>query len=235
MSKSDLQQTDMTSPWVYGDIRLKVEDRMMYANKSILCMWSPVFKAMFEHGFKEHSSTEITLPDKKYEDVLELMKVLHPPNKEIEDSNVEQLLPLVQEYQVDVLLTRVEEWMCNQAASVKNYLFSQHYSLPKLNSYCLQYLKRVPINRLKNQQQYEQLDQQFLVGLLTEKLERFECCVESLREVRMVLERKKPTTFPGMSLLCEGCNGARDQQVDCSGCLNNCCHKLTSILRNMDS
>ena len=30
----------------------------------------------------------------------------------------------------------------------------------------------------------------------------------------MVLERKKPTTFPGMHLLCESCTGAREQQVE---------------------
>ena len=39
------------------------------------------------------------------------------------------------------------------------------------------------------------------------------CIVYYVQQVRMVLERKKPTTFPGMHLLCESCTGAREQQV----------------------
>lgn len=91
------------------------------------------------------------------------------------------------------------------------------------------------VNNFHFQTEFDQLDQNFLTQLLIEKLEKYESNVESLREVRMVLERKKPTTFPGMHLLCDSCTCARDQQVDCSGCMKNCCQKLTSILRSMEA
>jgi len=58
--------------------------------------------------------------------------------------------------------------------------------------------------------------------------------MDSLREVRMVLERKKTTTFPGAHLLCANCNEAREQQVDCNHCLKNCCRKITEILRRLE-
>ena len=97
-----------------------------------------------------------------------------------------------------------------------------------------QYLKRAPISRLKSQADFKNLDHDTLIELLIEKCEKFEVNMEELREVRMVLERKKPTTFPGMHLLCEDCTSAREQQVDCSGCMKSCCRKITDILRNLE-
>ena len=55
----------------------------VHANKMILAMWSPVFAAMFKHDFKEKHAKSIELPGKKHEAVIQLMKVLHPPNEEL--------------------------------------------------------------------------------------------------------------------------------------------------------
>lgn len=67
------------------------------------------------------------------------------------DSNVIQLLPLFQEYQIEVMIEHAEEFLCNQASSVQNYLIAQKFNLSKLGDSCLQYLKRAPISRLKSQ------------------------------------------------------------------------------------
>ena len=74
---------DFSKPWTYADITFVVEEKRIYACKMILSMWSPVFEAMFSDNFKEKNAKEISLPGKQYDDVLEMMKVLHPPNKEI--------------------------------------------------------------------------------------------------------------------------------------------------------
>jgi hypothetical protein len=87
---------------------------------------------------------------------------------------------------------------------------------------------------LKSQPDFDELDKELLVEILMAKCLKFEENLESLREVRMVLERKKPTTFPGMHLLCENCTNARQQQVDCDGCMKSCCKKITEILRNLE-
>lgn len=229
------QSIDFSTEWQHSDIKFVVEGKPLFASKLILTLWSPVFKAMFENNFKEKNAIEIALPGKKYSDIIELLSVTHPPNQEISGDNVVQLLPLLQEYQLDSLVERAEEVLCNQPSSVKNFVLAQKFGLQHLHESTLSYLKRAPIVRLKSQPDFDQLDQQFLVELLTEKLEKFETNVDSLREVRMVLERKKPTTFPGMHLLCDACTGAREQQVDCTGCMKNCCLKLTSILRNMEA
>jgi len=73
-----------TQPWDLGDVSLSVEGRYIYANKTILSMWSPVLKAMFGEAFKENDADVVELPGKLYDDLLELICVLHPPNKPID-------------------------------------------------------------------------------------------------------------------------------------------------------
>jgi len=70
-----------TQPWDHSDVSFAVEGHHIYANKTILSMWSPVFNAMFSGAFKESDAAVIDLPGKQYNDVLELIRVLHPPNK----------------------------------------------------------------------------------------------------------------------------------------------------------
>jgi len=47
-------------------------------------MWSPVLKAMFGSAFREGDAATADLPGKRYNDVLELMRVLHPPTKPVD-------------------------------------------------------------------------------------------------------------------------------------------------------
>jgi len=128
--------------------------------------------------------------------------------------NVYQLLPLLQEYQLDALTERCEEFLCNESSSIHLYIIAQQYGLSKLKESTLTYLRRAPISRLRAQKaDWDELDPVFVNQLLAERCERFEAHVDALREVRMVLERKRPTTFPGQQLLCATCTTAREQQV----------------------
>jgi len=73
-----------TEPFDESDVSLSVEGKLIYANKSILSMWSPVFKTMFGGGFKESNAKVVQLPEKYFKDILELMCILHPPNKPVD-------------------------------------------------------------------------------------------------------------------------------------------------------
>jgi len=73
-----------TEPWDESDVSFVVEGRIIYANKAILSMWSPAFKAMFSSRFRESAEKRVNLPEKQYNDVLELIRVLHPPNKPVD-------------------------------------------------------------------------------------------------------------------------------------------------------
>jgi len=123
------------------------------------------------------------------------------------------LLPLLQEYQLDALMERCEEFLCSEASSVRLYNVAQQYSLQRLKESVSTYLHRAPASRLRTQPEWNELDPAFVKELLMERCERFETHLDALREVRMVLERKRPTTFPGQHLLCASCTAAREQQV----------------------
>ena len=81
--KTQVHPINFESDWQYSDIKFKVEDKYVHANKLVLILWSPVFKAMFENNFREKNATEVLLPGKKFDDILEFMCILHPPNKEL--------------------------------------------------------------------------------------------------------------------------------------------------------
>ena len=73
-----------TQPWDLSDVSFAVEGGHIYANKTIMSMWSPVLKAMFCGAFRESEAAVVELPGKRYDHVLELIRVLHPPNKPID-------------------------------------------------------------------------------------------------------------------------------------------------------
>ena len=56
-----------------------VEDEKFHVHRVILSMNSPVFKAMFKSQFKEATSNEISLPEKKANEVLDFLKQIYFP------------------------------------------------------------------------------------------------------------------------------------------------------------
>ena len=70
---------DLTQESKYLDMGFLVEDKVVYGNKAVLCMWSPVFSIMLEGYFKESKMDKIPLPGKKYDSMMEFMRTLHPP------------------------------------------------------------------------------------------------------------------------------------------------------------
>ena len=77
-------ENTFTETWGQSDVSFTVEGGNVYGNKAILSMWSPVFNAMFSDGFKESDAAVVDLPRKQYNHVLELVRVLHPPNKPVD-------------------------------------------------------------------------------------------------------------------------------------------------------
>ena len=76
-----------SEPWEDSDLTLVVEGERFHVHRLILSMNSPVFKAMFKSQFKEASSEEIPLPEKKANEVLDLLK--HVYSKHFFEESVE--------------------------------------------------------------------------------------------------------------------------------------------------
>ena len=65
--------------WDYSDLILAVENEKFHVHRAFLSMNSPVFKAMFQSQFKEATSSEIPLPEKKADEVLDFLKQIYFP------------------------------------------------------------------------------------------------------------------------------------------------------------
>ena len=66
-----------SEPWEDSDLVLTVEDDTFHVHRQILSLHSPVFKAMLNSQFKEATATEIPLPGKKPNEVLDFLKALY--------------------------------------------------------------------------------------------------------------------------------------------------------------
>lgn len=67
-----LEETHLT------DIALVVEGKKLFVNKAILAVASPVFNTMFYSNFKEKNAKEVSLPNKKYDDMVTFLKSIYP-------------------------------------------------------------------------------------------------------------------------------------------------------------
>ncbi|KAK7505033.1 hypothetical protein BaRGS_00003603 [Batillaria attramentaria] len=95
------------------DVIFIVEQKKLYFNKVLLGMCSPVFKRMFTADFKEKSEKEIPLPGKKHEDMVAFLQQIHPLHcgEPITDTNISQILPLADEYDVDSIRKKCEQYI----------------------------------------------------------------------------------------------------------------------------
>ena len=79
-----MEEHNFTSPWAQSDIIFTIQGKSAHANKTILSLNSPVFERMFSSDFLEKNTTVINLPGKKFKGFIHLMRVVHPPNKEVD-------------------------------------------------------------------------------------------------------------------------------------------------------
>ena len=66
-----------SEPWEDSDLILVVENEKFHVHRLILRMNSPVFKAMIKSQYKEATSSEIPLPEKKANEVLDFLKYIY--------------------------------------------------------------------------------------------------------------------------------------------------------------
>ncbi|XP_045178426.2 BTB and MATH domain-containing protein 38-like [Mercenaria mercenaria] len=93
-----------------SDLTLVVENHKILVSKSVLCIASPVFRAMLEGDYQEKTMSEIPLPGKIYEDFVEFLKCIYPDKlKKVTETNSYQLIPLAHEYQVKKIEKRCEK------------------------------------------------------------------------------------------------------------------------------
>lgn len=140
---------DFTKKTWRHDVAFVVQGQRLYASKCVLAMVSPVFECMFGTQFAEKDQKEVDLPGKKFEDFHEFLKCIYPAApKSVSQNNVNQLLPLADEYQVKPLLKKCKKFLYgylvkNEAAT--GYLLQCYDVATRFN---LQDIKELSVNLL---------------------------------------------------------------------------------------
>nr|KAG5704832.1 hypothetical protein BaRGS_001303 [Batillaria attramentaria] len=113
------------------DVVLEVEGKELHVNRAVLAHYSPVFSRMFFGDFKEKDQTKVTLPGKSYVHFTTFLQVMYPQTTEtpelISDENLVQILELAEEYQVDNVKIRCQDYIGEQLADY----FAMYYRATK--------------------------------------------------------------------------------------------------------
>lgn len=120
-----------------------------------------MFEIMFNGDFKEKRAKKIPLPGKKFDEVKELLLVLYPSAKPINCKSACFLLPLAQEYQIDLVTKRCEEFLLqrqkNDGDAMKYLLLARQFDLKKLYKECIKIAKKIPVQKLRKIKEYRSI------------------------------------------------------------------------------
>lgn len=174
---------DFTISDPLSSVTLEVEDQLLYVHKEVLAVWSPVFRSMFLGNFKESKESSIPLPGKKVDEFVELLHCMYPPIKAINDSNVYQLLPLVEEYQIDEVKKKCEEFLLTKDGNMELLVTAQQYGLHQLLGKCIDKVKSKSFTELKKDPNYKLIEPENLISILQLRVLDLEASVEQGRKI----------------------------------------------------
>ena len=187
-----------SEPWEDSDLILVVEDEKFHVHRLILSMNSPVFKAMFKSQFKEATSKEIPLPEKKASEVLDLLKLIYFKHViqepvEITMLNVEHLLKLSDEYEIKHVFESCVSFVVKQPKLKQNVMklrkMAVMYNLKSVLEGCEDFLENLKLKTLREIVDFKDLDRDTLQHFLEQRIERLEKFVDQVYpEYMAVLE-----------------------------------------------
>ena len=178
-----------SEPWEDSDLILLVEDEKFHVHRLIMSMNSPVFKAMFKSQFKEATANEIPLPEKKANEILDLLKRVYSKQfieepVEIIEENVEYLLKLSDEYQIkhifDACINFVETHPKTKQNVMKLRKMATNYNLDRVRDECDNLLKNLKLTTLSEIVDFKGLDQETSQYFLEQRIKRLETVLDNV-------------------------------------------------------
>lgn len=159
-----------------SDLTLIVETHKIRVCKAVLCIASPVFRAMLMGDFKEKQLEEIEMPGKSYQNVVLFLRCIYPDKLEyLTAKTVYNILPLASEYQVQVLEDRchriileivTSKHLTNAMELFRHIQLAELYSLEELRQKCIS------------------IASEFLLKQMNEGNGSYEVSEKSMREVK---------------------------------------------------
>lgn len=107
------EDSPFSKPWEDSDAVLIVEEKKLHVHSNILSFFSPVFKSMFNSGFRESKTKTVDMKDKNYDDVVNLLKMIYPQHGidlwQATISELQVMMTLIEEYMIKSLRKRIED------------------------------------------------------------------------------------------------------------------------------
>ena len=187
------ESPDFSQPWKFSDVVLVVEDKKLHVHRAVLALCSPVFEKMFTSEFQEKGKNEISLPRKKANELIKLLQIIYPslsekPTDQIKEENCRFLLQLADEYQMDAIVRRCEDYIVTtlkrtRKGIIEELIFAQTYNLQKLKRTSIELAKDLSLQELKRNKLYGKINAENLQGILEEIIIRLEKEVSSLNNL----------------------------------------------------
>ena len=192
-------ELDFSQAWKMSDLVLVVENKRFHVHRSILSMCSPVFDRMLSSDFKEKNASEIPLPEKKAEEIEELLRAIYPyVEHRICEENCFSLLELSCEYQMDRLKARCEKYflfknMTNEEALEFVVMAQRHQLSDELIHRCMARFVSQETNweTLKKNELFSQLEPRYAQQLVEERVKYLEKRLASCKSTIEILKMKK--------------------------------------------
>ena len=178
-----------SEPWEDSDLILVVEDEKFHVHRLIMSMNSPVFKAMLKSQFKEANANEIPLPEKKANEILDILKRVYSKQfieepVDITEGNVEHLLKLSDEYQIkhifDACINFVETHPKTKQNVMKLRKMAMNYNLDRVRDECDDLLKNLKLTTLIEIVDLKGLDHETLQYFLEQRIKRLETVLDKV-------------------------------------------------------
>lgn len=180
---------DFTQPDQLSDITLIVEGNNLFVHKSYLAEWSAVWRRMFLEDYgNPHDAKEIFLAEQKLDEITELLHCIYATQKPISENNVSFLLKLSEEYEIDRIKQRCEEFLLNQERSIQSLYLAHKYGLKNLFKVCFEFAKTRTVEELENTPEYKLLDKDIIMQIYREKVDMMRSYANDLKQSERRLE-----------------------------------------------
>ena len=186
-----------SKPWKLSDVILLVEEEKFHVHRAVLALSSPVFEKMFSSEFQEKGKNEVTLPDKKASEVEELLLMLYPSvaEKQITEENCYFLVNLANEYQIEAIVQRCENFMVELVKTrpkdcIIAMIFAEKYELAKLKKAGIEQAYYLTLEELKNDKMYNQMEKKDLMDIMEGIMLRQDKELEKFQQQCQQMKRK---------------------------------------------
>ena len=186
-----------SKPWKLTDVILLVEEEKFHVHRAVLALSSPVFEKMFSSEFQEKGKNEVTLPDKKASEVEELLLMLYPSvaEKQITEENCYFLVNLANEYQIEAIVQRCENFMVELVKTrpkdcIIAMIFAEKYELAKLKKAGIEQAYYLTLEELKNDKMYNQMEKKDLMDIMEGIMLRQDKELEKFQQQCQQMKRK---------------------------------------------